>query len=548
MLNYDDLIDLVRRLTEQNTQLIEENRRLKDHLDIALNTIELLKEEVQQLKDEIAVLKGQKPRPKIPPSALEGSHSKDKQNDKAKLSRGKHPRHQKTKHLEIHATNRIKPESIPEGAVFKGCKKFAVQDIVLRSYNTVYELERWQLPDGTYLTGKLPQNIQGHYGPQLVSYILNQYYGCRVTEPLLFAQLKEIGVLISEGQLSNILIQGKEAFHQEKDELLPAGIAANRQVRVDDTGARHQGKNGYSTIIGNEFFTYIVSTTSKSRANFLRVLHGAEPRYLVNEDTADYIETLKPSYWLGNYVLLQARNRSMNEEDWEKFLLEINIKADGDIKLVTEAALFASLIDSGIPRDLGVHGDDAGQFNVFVRSLCWIHEERHYRKLIPYDETTRQAIEQVRGEVWDLYRGLQEYKLAPSENLKSLLQRSFDNLFLKKKTASPALNNQLAKTYAKKDELLRVLERPETPLHNNGTETDAREMVVKRKVSGGTRSEEGQKCRDTFVSLKKTCGKLGFTFLGYLKDRINGFFKIPKLAEVIFSRSARGSPPVPKCP
>lgn len=547
MLSYDDLTDLVRRLTEQNTQLIEENRRLKDRLDIALNTIELLKEEVQQLKDEIAVLKGQKPRPKIPPSALEGSHSKDKQNDKDKPSRGKHPRHQKTKHLEIHTRNRVKPESIPEGAIFKGYQKFTVQDIVLRPYNTVYELERWQLPDGTYLTGKLPQNIQGHYGSQLVSYILHQYYGCRVTEPLLFAQLKEIGVRISEGQLSNILIQSKGAFHQEKDELLAAGIAANGQVKVDDTGARHQGKNGYSTIIGNEFFTYIVSTTSKSRANFLRILHGAEPRYLVNEDTADYIETLKPSYWLGNYVLLQARDRFINGADWEKFLLEINIRTEGDIKLATEAALFASLIDSGVPRDLGVHGDDAGQFNVFVRSLCWVHEERHYRKLIPSDETMRQAIEEVRGEIWDLYRGLQEYKLTPSESLKPLLEQSFDNLFSKKKTASLTLNNQLAKTYAKKDELLRVLERPETPLHNNGTETDAREMVVKRKVSGGTRSEEGQKCRDTFVSLKKTCGKLGLTFLGYLEDRINGIFKIPKLAEVIFSRSARGSPPA-KCP
>ena len=122
------------------------------------------------------------------------------------------------------------------------------------------------------------------------------------------------------------------------------------------------------------------------------------------------------------------------------------------------------------------------------------------------------------------------------------------NLFLKKKTSSPTLNNQLAKTYAKKDELLRVLERPETPLHNNGTETDAREMVVKRKVSGGTRSEEGQKCRDTFVSLKKTCGKLGFAFLDYLEDRVNGLFKIPKLADVILSRSTRVSQPVPKCP
>ena len=92
MQNYDDLI---RRLTEQNIQLIEENRRLNERLDIALNTVALLQEEVKQLKDEIAVLKGQKPRPKIPPSSLEGPKSKDKQNNKNKISRGKHPRHKK---------------------------------------------------------------------------------------------------------------------------------------------------------------------------------------------------------------------------------------------------------------------------------------------------------------------------------------------------------------------------------------------------------------------------------------------------------------------
>lgn len=539
MLNNNDLIDLIRRLTEQNTKLVEENRRLKDRLDIALNTIALLKEEVQQLKDEIAVLKGQKPRPKIPPSALEGAQSKNKQNNKNKLSRGKHPRHKKTRHLEIHTKNRVKPESIPKGAVFKGCQKFTVQDIILRPYNTVYELERWRLVDGSYLTGKLPQNIQGHYGPQLISYILHQYYGCRITEPLLFNQLKEIGILISEGQLSNILTQNKGAFHQEKNELLLAGIAATGQVKVDDTGARHRGRNGYSTIIGNEYFTYIVSTDSKSRINFFQILHGENPQYLINEDTADYIETLKPASWLGGYLLLQARGRSMNRAEWEKFLLEINIKSESEIKLVTEAALFASLIANGIPRNLGVHGDDAGQFDAFVRSLCWIHEERHYRKLIPFDETTRQAIEQIRGEIWDLYKGLQEYKLTPSGRLKAILEQNFDNLFSKKQTTSPTLNHQLAKTYAKKAELLRVLERPETPLHNNGTETDAREMVVKRKVSGGTRSEEGQKCRDTFVSLKKTCSKLGINFFSYLEDRVNELFVIPGLAQEILTRSAR---------
>lgn len=533
--------DLLQQLKTQLEIVIGENRRLQDRLDIALYTIALQTEEIQHLKDEIATLKGQKPRPKISPSTLEGAQRKDKQSDKNKLSRGKHPRRKKTKHLEIHVTKRIQPESLSREAIFKGCQKFTVQDIILQPHNTMYELERWQLPDGTYVTGKVPEHIKGHYGPQLISYILHQCYGCRVTEPLLLAQLKEIGILISAGQLSNILIQDQESFHQEKNELLPAGIAATGQVKVDDTGARHKGQNGYSTILGNEYFTYIVSTESKSRINFLEVLHGMHPQYLINKDAIDYIETLKPSSWLKGYLFLRGQDHFMTKKEWELFLQEANIKAEGDIRLATEAALFASLIANGIPKNLGVHGDDAGQFNVFVRSLCWIHEERHYRKLIPSNEATRQALEEVRGEIWHLYQGLQEYQLMPAENLKIKLEQQFDTLF-KKQTVSPTLNHLLSKTYSKKEELLRVLERPTTPLHNNGTETDAREMVIKRKVSGGTRSEEGQQCRDTFASLKKTCVKLGISFFGYLQDRLSSSCQISRLAEEIVTRSAGHGP------
>ena len=71
----------------------------------------------------------------------------------------------------------------------------------------------------------------------------------------------------------------------------------------------------------------------------------------------------------------------MNQEEWDRFLIEINLTTKTDIKLATEAALFASLIENGIPKNIGIHGDDAGQFDAFDRSLCWIHQERHYRIL-----------------------------------------------------------------------------------------------------------------------------------------------------------------------
>lgn len=60
---------------------------------------------------------------------------------------------------------------------------------------------------------------------------------------------------------------------------------------------------------------------------------------------------------------------------------------------------------------------------------------------------------------------------------------------------------------------------PFIPLHNNTSERDIREMVRRRKVSGGARHDDGRQCRDTFASLKKTCQKVGITFWDYLLDR-----------------------------
>ena len=88
-----------------------------------------------------------------------------------------------------------------------------------------------------------------------------------------------------------------------------------------------------------------------------------------------------------------------------------------------------------------------------------------------------------------------------------------------------------------KADLLIVLERPEVPLHNNGAESDIREYVKKRKISGSTRSDEGRRCRDTFASLKKTCRKMGVRFWDYLLDRVRGLGQIPRLADLIQQRS-----------
>ena len=117
------------------------------------------------------------------------------------------------------------------------------------------------------------------------------------------------------------------------------------------------------------------------------------------------------------------------------------------------------------------------------------------------------------------------------------LETDFDRLFLKE-TGWPELNEVLRKIHGKKSELLLVLDHPEIPLHNNLSENDIRQYVKKRKISAGTRSDAGRRCRDTFLSLKTTCRKLGITFWRYLQDRIHGLHDIPPLADLI-RRKAR---------
>jgi hypothetical protein len=515
----------------------EENVQLRTQLDEAVNLIALFREEIQQLKDEIAVLKGQKPQPKIPPSILEGPKSGGKGGDGKKIPRGKHPRKNKKKLLKIHQKQIVQPQSIPEGAIFKGYKSYDVQDLICKSDNTRFLIARWKLPDGTYICGKLPKGIHGHYGPELIAYILNDYYACRVTEPLLLEKLHQQGVLISKGQLNNILIHGKESFHEEKNELQLAGIKAHNQIQTDDCGARHKGKNQYTNVIGNEWFTVFNTTDSKSRANFFRLLQGGKHEYLINEDTIAYLKVINAPSYLYGYISFSKGKKFTSLEAWQSFLRDRNITKKNEIRLVTEAALSASIIGNGVPRDLGVHGDDAGQFDAFIRSLCWIHEERHYRKIIPVDEKARTALEQVRNEIWEIYRDLKDYQQAPNDVAKEVLEKQFDALFLNLETPSATLNKRLRMTYKKKQELLRVLERPDTPLHNNSSETDARSAVTKQKVSGGTRSDEGRNARDTFLSLKQTCRKLGVNFILFLKDRLYEIFEIPRLAGMILQKS-----------
>ena len=217
---------LVKRLLSLIELLIEDNRKHKEEIDI--------------LKDEVRVLKGEKKRPKFKPSKMDEStntdttHSPDNQDNKKKPNK----RRRNKKDLIIHSEKKIKPESLPEGSRFINYQDFIVQELVIHNNNIRYRLERWRMPDGKLITGKLPPSLENrHYGPMLLTYLLYQHHHCQVTQPLLLEQLREWGIIISSGQLNNLLSDRKERFHEEKDNLLEVGLMASDYVTVDDSGA-----------------------------------------------------------------------------------------------------------------------------------------------------------------------------------------------------------------------------------------------------------------------------------------------------------------------
>ncbi len=488
-------------------------------------------EQIQELRDEIARLKGQKPKPKIKPSKLESGEKKSRDKPRRRGKRSK------TRDLKIHETVVISPKEIPKGSRFKGYESFTVQDIRIELHNTCYQLERWETPNGERLMGTLPAEVGGvHFGSTLRSLILYQYHHAHVTQPLILEELREWGVDISAGQLSAIITKDKEEFHAEKDTLLRLGLQRSGYVHVDDTGARHQGKNGYCTHIGNELFAWFGSTESKSRVNFLQLMRAGHEDYMLNEEALEYMQGQKLSMALLEKLAAHGQKVLNDKQEWQATLGELGITGERHVRIATEGALLGSVIEHGVHPELVIVSDDAGQFNVLRHALCWIHAERVFAKLVGFTDAQREAVTGVRTAIWDLYAELKAYKAKPDDKKKAELETRFDELCATK-TCFVSLNKALERMQMNKAELLLVLERPDIPLHNNPSENDIREYVKKRKISGSTRSDEGRRCRDTFASLKKTCRKNGISFWEYLQDRISGAGRIPPLAGWIFDKA-----------
>jgi hypothetical protein len=339
------------------------------------------------------------------------------------------------------------------------------------------------------------------------------------------------------------LTDANGAFVAEARDVLRAGLAHGKWISVDDTGARHRGRNGFCTQIGNDAFTYFATTGSKSRTNFLGLLRGGHGDYALNDQAFAYMRGRRLAAPIIALLAAHPARSFADQAAWDAHLAALGfagLKVHPDpVMIATEGALWGAVSAHGFLDGTVIVSDDAGQFNVGLHALCWVHAERLVHKLDTFTDTARKAKDKVRALIWWLYADLKAYCVAPDPQRKAELKARFDRIF-KRSTGFATLDRLLARLHANKAELLRVLDRPEIPLHTNGSENDIRSQVIRRKISGTTRSDLGRDCRDAFLGLAKTCRKLGISFWDFLGTRLGAAVAnpVPDLAEIVAARCA----------
>ena len=531
-LDYKDIPSSERTpLVEWLLNIIGEQQQIIDKLSSKVCQLEL---HVENLDEQLLVAKKLKGKPKIRPSTL---NQPEEPTLGVTKRAGSQKRSKKTNFV-ADEERVIEPVELPLGSKFNGYREYDVQDLILKRHNIRFLLAEYVTDDGKTIVGKLPEEYLGHYGVTLRGFVLYQHHQCRVPQPIIVEQLRELGIDISTGQVNRLLVCDKESFHAEQKEVLSAGLETAEYVHTDDTGARHQGKNGYCTVIGNDLFTYFSSSESKSRDNYLRILRATHQDFVLNEYSRSYL--IRQQLSLSTMVKLHFSNVSIShtDEEWQAYLKQLGITSQSGVKLVTEAALLGSAIEHGLSKDMIILSDGARQFAILVHALCWVHAERGIRRLKGVTAQQLIEIEEVTVALWEYYHQLKAYRDYPTSLEKQRLTERFDEIFGKRYKSHYGLNLAMQQFCAHKHELLRVLDAPQLPLHTNAAEADIREYVTRRKISGGTRHDDGRRARDTFTGLKKTCRKLAYSFWQYLISRLKGDESVPYLPDVIRAKAA----------
>ena len=495
--------------------------------------------DIQRLRDEVNRLKGEQGKPQIKansPQPASADHSSEQERRKPRQrTKGCKKANIRIDREQVLEVDRVR---LPMDAVFKGYEEVVVQDILLRTDNVRFRKEKYYAASTRKIyLAELPSGYAGQFGPGIKALTLAMYFGMGASEPKILEFLANVDIQISDGELSNLLIKEQDPFHAEKDAVYEAGLRSSPWQHTDDTQTRVNGQNQHCHVVCNPVYTAYHTRPTKERLTVLEVLrNGRERVFRLNPEALGYLEKVSLSK-----VARQTLRHWSSEQDLDEatFLKRLethlpNLGGQQRKAIIDAAAIAAYHAQTEFPVVRVLICDDAPQFNwlTYDMMLCWVHEGRPYKKLLPVVALHRELRDDFLKRFWDYYDQLLSYRQAPTPEESLRLETEFDTLFATR-TGYEELDQRIAKTQAKKASLLLVLKYPELPLHNNPAELAVRQRVRKRDVSFGPRTPEGLRAWDTFMTLAATAKKLGVSFYQYIHDRIGQTNQIPPLASLV---------------
>jgi regulator of replication initiation timing len=370
--------------------------RLLNQIEILSSENQKLTAENQRLRDELAYLKGHKGQPKIKPNrqaktAQDSAQSK-KNNPKNTIRPSSAPRKQQIK-IDREEVVKLDRSQLPEDITHRGYREVTIQNIIFKTDTVLYRLERmYSESTGKFYEAQLPLGLRGQsYGHELSAFVLMEHFELRVPQQKILKLLQSQGIVISAGKISEILTQQYlEPFTRERNAVLKAGLASTTYQQIDDTGMRVNGENWYAATLCNPYYSSFFTTRRKNYSTVSQLLDALDNHHkILSTDSLNKPslsqEKLAPRKRLGDYINILV-------------------------------------------------ADDAGQFHnqTQYRSLCWIHEGRHYEKLSPVIPLHQRILEEFLGDFWTYYHQLKAYQQAPvsvQQQQRLRLSEEFDRLF-----------------------------------------------------------------------------------------------------------------------
>ena len=512
-----------------------------------------LRQENQQLKDEINTLKGEQGKPDIKGNTANKSsdHSSEKERkestttDNDNNGKKKRKRTPKLPKIKIDRDQKcpVDKSILPDDAISKGHTPVVIQDIKIVTDNVRYLREVYYSPsqNKTYL-GELPPEVagKGEFGVGVRSLIPLLKSECQMSESCILDFFQNFGIEISSAYISNQWTKGYTDFYQEQSDIFQAGLSSASYQQMDDTSARVCGQNHYTQIICTPFYSAYFTTERKDRLTILDVLRGFAPRqFLYNEQAITLLERFRISDKMRDAIDQALKKDTIYSELCFDACIDGILPGPNQRTRIYEACAIAAYREQKDPAPVKIlMVDNAPQFISLTeaRILCWIHDGRHYKKLRPVVSDYKKYRDDFITQYWHFYHQLKAYKKDPDPNKATFLAKAFDQLF-STRTGYDDLDKRIAKTYAKRQELLLVLEYPELPLHNNASELAARRQARARDISLHTMSKAGTKVKDAFMTVSQTAKKLGVRTYEYIQDRVSGECKMTSLADLIFEKS-----------